>query len=77
MKQHISLSFDEDFLNRIKIVCRKKKTTINKMIQGYLEKVVQQEDGYKDAWESIKALMEQRPIRVGRKTWTRQDLHER
>jgi len=59
------------------MVCQKRKITLTQVIRDYLEKLVKQDDEYMEALKFIEEKMKQRPIWVGKKTWTREELHER
>ena len=77
MRRNLTLSLDEDVLYKARMVCQKRKTTLTQVIRNYLEKLVKQDDEYMEAWKFIEEKMKQRPIWVGKKTWTREELHER
>lgn len=77
MKRNLTLSMDEDLLHKARMVCQKRKTTLTQVIRDYLEKLVKQDDEYMEASKFIEEKMKQRPIWVGKKTWTREELHER
>ena len=68
MKQTLNISLDSEILSKAKNICQKRKTTLNQLIRGYLEKCVQQDDDYQKAWKFIKERMQQKPISVGRCT---------
>ena len=77
MKRNLTLSIDEDTLNRARIICQKRHTTLTKHVRSLLEELVQHDEGYKSAMNRVITLMNERPIRVGEKTWSREELHER
>jgi hypothetical protein len=77
MKRNVTLSLEEDLLHRARIVCQKKRTTLTQVIRDRLEELVRQNEEYQSAMGRIVARMKERPISVGRKTWTREELHER
>lgn len=77
MRRNLTLSLDEDVLYKARMVCQKRKTTLTQVIRDYLEKLVKQDDEYMEASKFIEEKMKQRPIWVGKKTWTREELHER
>jgi len=77
MRRNLTLSLDEDVLYKARMVCQKRKTTLTQVIRDYLEKLVKQDDEYMEASKFIEEKMKQRPIWVGKKTWTREELHGR
>ena len=77
MKRNVTLSLDEDLLHRARTVCQKKRTTLTQVIRDRLEDLVRQNEEYQSAMERIITRMKERPIGVGKKTWTREELHER
>lgn len=77
MKKNLILSLDEDLIHQARIVCQKRKTTLSQVIREFLEKLAHKDEEYTEAWKFIEEKMRQRPIWVGEKTWTREELHER
>jgi hypothetical protein len=77
MKRNLTLSIDEELLNQARIICQKRRTTLTKYVRSHLETLVHHDMEYEVAMKRIIALMHERPIRVGEKTWSRDDLHER
>jgi hypothetical protein len=77
MKKNLTLSLDEDLLHKARIVCQKRKTTLTKYVRSQLEELVHHDEEYHEAMKRMMELMKKRPIRVGKKTWTREELHER
>lgn len=77
MKRNLTLSIDEDLLKKARIICQKRHTTLTKYVRSHLETLVHHDEEYQGAMKRIIALMNERPIRVGERTWSRGDLHER
>ncbi len=77
MRLNLTLSLDEDVLYKARIACQKRKTTLTKFVRGQLENLVHHDEQYQEAMNRIIDLMKKRPIQVGPKTWTRNELHER
>ncbi len=77
MKRNVTLALDEEILHRARLVCQKRRTTLTQVIREQLEYLVRQDEEYHGAMERITARMKRRPIRIGKKTWTREELHER
>jgi len=77
MKKNLTLSLDENLLRQARTVCQKRRTTLTQVIREFLEKLAHKDEEYMEAWKFIQEKMRQRPIWVGEKTWTREELHER
>lgn len=77
MKRNLTLSLDEDLLQRARLLCEKRNTTLTKFVRSQLEELVHHDEDYQEAIKRITALMKKRPIRVDRKNWTKDELHER
>lgn len=74
MKRNLTLTIDEDLLNKARIICQKRDTTLTKHVRTLLEELVQHDEEYKSAMNRVITLMNERPIRVGEKTWSREEL---
>lgn len=77
MKRNLTLSIDEDLLHKARIACQKRKSTLTKFVRDQLENLVHHDEEYQEGMNRIVDLIKKRPIRVGPKTWTRDELHER
>lgn len=77
MKRNLTMSLDEELLRKARIACQKRNTTLTKFVRSQLEDLVHHDEEYQEAMERILDLIEKRPLRVGKKTWSRDELHER
>ena len=77
MKKNLTLALDEDLIHKARIACQKRNTTLTRFVRDQLENLVHNDREYQEAMERIGELIKKRPIRVGKKTWTREELHER
>ena len=77
MKRNLTLSIDEDLLNKARIICQKRQTSLTKHVRNLLEELVAHDEEYEIAMNRIITLMNEMPIRIGKKTWSREELHER
>ncbi len=77
MKRNLTLSLDEQLLRLARMVCQKRNITVTQYIRDQLENIVSHDEEYQKSMDSIIELMEKRPIQVGPRTWTRDELHER
>ena len=77
MNRNITLSIDENLLQKARLACRKRNLSLNNFVRNRLEELVHQDEEYQGAQRRMAELIERRPIRIGKKTWTRAQLHER
>ena len=77
MKKNLTLALDEDLIHKARIACQKRNTTLTKFVKFQIEDLVHHDGEYQEAMERIAELIKKRPIRVGKKTWTREEIHER
>lgn len=77
MKRNVTLAIDENLLERARMVCQKRNLTLTKFVRSELEKLVHRDVEYQDGMRRMARAMKKRPITVGERTWTRDDLHER
>ena len=77
MKKNLTLALDEDLIHKARIACQKRNTTLTRFVRSQLEDLVHNDGEYQEAMERIAELIKKKPIRVGKKTWTREELHER
>jgi len=75
---NITLSVDEDIIRKVRKVAVDKHTTLTQMVRDYLAVVAQRE-----AVERLRAVQrlqhsfETYSRNMGKRTWTRDELHER
>jgi plasmid stability protein len=74
---NLTLAIDEDVLRRARIKALERGTSVNSMVREFLDSVVSDEQS--DAKRRLVALAEQSAAGSGsrRRTWTRDELHER
>jgi hypothetical protein len=75
--KNITLSIEEDVLLEARKIAAQRSTTVNAMVRAHLTDLVRQKKRTRDALKRMRELAEQGGMEVGRKTWTRDDLHER
>ena len=77
MKRNVTLAIDENLLERARMVCQKRNLTLTKFVRSELEKLVHRDEEYQNGMRRMAKAMKKRPITVGERTWTRDELHER
>lgn len=76
--QNITMSLDENVLKKVRKVAINKNTTLTGLVREYLTRLAAREDQRaEEIIKELKASMDSSGVIIGRKTWTRDDLHER
>ena len=75
--RNITLSVDEKVLDVVRRHAAEHKSTVNALVRDYLTNLAAQEDRAKGARARLRELSAQSSGRLGKKTWTREDLHDR
>lgn len=74
---NITLKIDEELLKKARRLALKKKTTINAVVRKGIEEFVSGDLSREAAVTGLEAFFLQSKAKVGAKTWTRDELHER
>ena len=77
VSKNLTLTLDEDLLRAARKVAIDRNTSVNQMVRDYLERVVTETDQRQTALARLDEIFRTQRIQVGRRTWKRQDLHER
>jgi len=77
VSKNLTLTLDEDLLRAARKVAIDRNTSVNQMVRDYLERVVRETDQRQSALARLDEIFRTQRIQVGRRTWKRQDLHER
>ena len=80
MKRNITLAIDDNVVREVRKLAIERDTTLTQLVREYLEKLVAdnaQTDEKRRAIERLEDSFGRFEFRVGRRTWTREDLHER
>jgi len=75
--KNITLSVDDEILSAARRRAAEQNSTVNALVREYLTNLAQQDDRARRARARLKQLSKQSEGRLGRKTWTRDQLHER
>ena len=75
--KNITLSVDENILAIVRRHAAERNSTVNALVREYLTGLAAHEDRAKRARVRLRQLSTQSEGRLGRKTWTREELHER
>ena len=74
---NITLKIDEELLGKARQLALRRKTSINAIVRKRLEEFVSRDLSREAAVKGLEAFFRQSRARVGTKTWTRDELHER
>lgn len=69
---YLTLRLGEDLLRAVD-----RNTSVSQMVREYLERVVRETGQRRTALARLDRIFRTRRIEVGRRTWTRFDVHER
>lgn len=75
--KNITLSVDDDVLAAVRLHAAERNSSVNALVREYLTGVAAHRDRARLARARLRRLSKQSEGRLGRKTWTREDLHER
>jgi hypothetical protein len=75
--KNVTLSVDENVLVTVRRLAAERNSSVNALVREYLASLAAQEDRASRARSRLRQLSRQSGGRLGRKTWTRDDLHDR
>jgi len=75
--KNITLSVDENVLAIVRRHAAERNSTVNALVREYLAGLAAHEDRAKRARARLRQLSAHSRGRLGKKTWTREDLHDR
>jgi predicted transcriptional regulator len=74
---NITLKIDEELLKKARRLALRRKTTINAIVRKGIEEFVSSDLSRETAAKGLESFFRETKARVGEKTWTRDELHER
>ena len=77
MMRNITLSVDEKILSAVRRYAADQNSTVNGLVRDYLTNLAAQENRADSARSRLRELSTRSTGRLGKKTWTRGDLHDR
>ena len=75
--KNITLSIDEKVLATVRRHAAEHNSTVNALVREYLTNLAAHEDRAKQARMRLRQLSAQSQGRLGKRTWSRDDLHDR
>jgi hypothetical protein len=75
--KNVTLSVDEDILAAARRYAAERNSSVNALVREFLTAIARKEDRAKRARRRIRELSESSEARLGSRSWSREDLHER
>lgn len=75
--RNLTLSVDEAILLEARKIALERNTSVNRLIRDFLADLVRQDGRRKAALSRLSASMHEGLYTVGKRDWSREDLHER
>jgi hypothetical protein len=75
--KNITLSVDDEVLAAVRRYTAERNSSVNALVREYLTNIAGHEDRARRARARLRQLSRQSHGELGKKTWTRSDLHER
>lgn len=75
--KNITLSVDEKVLFAVRQHAAAHSTSVNQLVRDYLAEIAQRESRARNARRRLRALSNRSEAKIGRASWTREELHER
>ena len=75
--KNVTIALDESLVREARRIAADRSTTLNAMIREFLEELARRESGAVKARRRIVELCRNSEARVGPRTWSRDELHER
>ena len=77
MPRNLTLTLDDDLLRAARKVAIDRNTSVNQLVRDFLAGLVREADQRQSALARLDEIFRATRVEVGRRTWKRQDLHER
>lgn len=74
---NLTLKIDDKLLKKARLVASSKKISINAMVRHQLEEFVSNDLSRQAAIKGLESFYNRCEARIGRKSWTRDEIHER
>ena len=75
--KNITLSVDEHVLAAARRCAAERNSTVNALVREYLTNLAAHDDRARRARERLRQLSKKSRAQLGKKTWSREDLHDR
>jgi len=75
-RRNLTIQLEDDDVRRAKVLAAKRGTSVSSLVARELERLVEEDARYEDAWRRARKAMGEATPR-GRRAWKRSDLYER
>lgn len=75
--KNITLSVDDNVLSAVRRHAAERNSTVNALVREYLTNLAKHESRAARARARLRQLSKQSQGRLGKKTWSREELHDR
>jgi len=77
MKRNLTLAIEEEILDRARLVAAKRKRSLTDLVRDFLRRIAREDREREASLRRLRKMMGAKPLEVGRRRWTRDDLHAR
>jgi hypothetical protein len=77
VNKNLTLTLDESLLKSARKLAVERDTSVNQLVREFLENLVKEASPRQAALAEIDEIFRTTRIKMGKRTWTREDLHER
>lgn len=77
MRRNLTLALDENLLRTARKAAIDRNTSVNEMVREFLTRLVRETDPQQAALARTEETFRTSRVKLGRRTWTRDDLHPR
>lgn len=74
---NITLKIDDELLDKARKIAEKKNTSLNAVVRGMIQDFVRSDTEAQDVISGLNDFYQRCSARMGNKSWTRDELHER
>jgi plasmid stability protein len=74
---NLTITIDNEVLKRARLRATEQGTSVNAVVREYLEQYAGSRSAQQQALGKLLALSKQASSKRGRRTWTREELHDR
>jgi len=77
MKRNLTLALEENLLTSARVAAARRNKTLTELIREFLRSLTGGDRERQASLRRLRALMDEKPLGVGRAKWTREEAHER
>jgi predicted FMN-binding regulatory protein PaiB len=77
VQRNVTFRIEEEVLRAARKVAINRNTSVNRLVRDYLSRLARESSQQQAALTRLEGIFRTSPVVVGRRAWTRGDLHER